>query len=230
MFYGVGDPNNGEGKASYKQTKYSDFSVPYATVYVSTPAESASNVQGQFQFKYAVLVPDNQPAGTYAGTINYQVIRDDTLAVIKSGSANIRIIVGSYFRLSVDRGSADFETMKPGAVKDNVPAEGIIVTSKTNTGNPWYLKISNDNPLSSGPYIIPESNLIWYGWTDGKGTWYGNGNNSITLVPDLMYASGATEGNNLPDGTDNHLKFKLTIPSGQPGGKYLSNIKLTMTE
>jgi hypothetical protein len=45
-----------------------------------------------------------------------------------------------------------------------------------------------------------------------------------------MYASGANEGNNLPNGTNNHLKFKLSIPKGQPGGKYLSNVKLTLTE
>jgi hypothetical protein len=185
-------------------------------------------VQGQIQFKYAVQVPNDQPAGTYNGTINYEI--DQVGGATVTGSANIQVIVGNYFRLSTDRGTADFETMKPGQTKDNVPVEGIIITSKTNTGNPWFLKISDNSPLSAGPYIIPNSNLIWYGWTDGKGTWYGNGTNAVTLVPELMYASGAAETNNLPNGTNNHLKMKLTIPPGQPGGKYLSTIQLTMTE
>jgi hypothetical protein len=229
-YYGVGDPNNGEGQASYNNKSYVDFSLAPATVYTSTVQESAANVQGQFQFKYAVKVPDNQAVGTYNGTINYRVIRDDTSAVINSGSVSIRVVVGSLFRLSVDRGSIDFEKMKPGETKDNVPVEGVIVTGKTNTGNPWYLKISNDSPLSSGPYTIPNTNFIWYGWTDGAGTWYGTGTNQLTFVPDLVYSSAANESNNMPNGTNSHLKFKLTIPKGQPGGKYLSNVKLTLTE
>jgi hypothetical protein len=217
----------------YNYRTYVPFSFADTNVYESgTDADetitSPTYKDWEHQFKYAIQVPNNQPAGTYTGTITYSMgeIGGSTL----TKTCQISIDVGNYFRLSVDRGSGDFETMKPGAVKDNVPVEGIIITSKTNTGNPWYLKISNDNPLSSGPYVIPNSNLIWYGWTDGVGTWYGTGNNSITFAPELMYASGANERNNMPDGTNNHLKFKLTIPSGQPGGKYLSNIKLTMTE
>jgi hypothetical protein len=217
----------------YNYQKYVNFSMAPSDVYLSGPVaiESPSPEQPtaevELQFKYAIQVPDNQPAGTYTANIIY---RGDEGAISATRTTPISITVGSYFRLSVDRGSVDFETMKPGAVKDNMPPDGIIITSKTNVGNPWYLKISNDNPLSSGPYIIPNSNLIWYGWTDGKGTWYGTGTNPITLVPDLIYASGASERNNMPDGTNNHLKFKLTIPGGQPGGKYITNIKLTMTE
>lgn len=226
---------NGIG-TRHNYQKYMDFSTSPTLIYDSAGTfESVSpepdpGTDVQLQFKYAIQVPDNQPPGIYQGTITYTGAEDGVGGVTGTRTAPISVTVGSYFRLSVDRGSADFETMKPGAVKDNVPAEGIIITSKTNTGNPWYLKISNDNPLSSGPYVIPNSNLIWYGWTDGVGTWYGTGNNSITFAPELMYASGANETNNMPDGTNNHLKFKLTIPSGQPGGKYLSNIKLTMTE
>jgi hypothetical protein len=229
IFYGLGDPNDGPGKGGFNQ-KYINFSLAPTTVYTSTTFEAASNVQGQFQFKYAVLVPNNQPAGTYRGTINYQIIKDSDHSVINSGTADIQVIVGNLFSLSADRGTADFVTMKPGETKDNVPPEGIIITSKTNDGNPWFLKISDTSPLSAGPYVIPNSNMIWYGWTDGKGTWYGNGTNAFTFVPSLMYASSMTETNNLPDGTNNHLKLKLTIPPGQPGGKYISTIQLTMTE
>lgn len=230
-YYGApADPRNGAGQGNNMASAYTQFTTSQSEIYRSTLAEGASGVQGQFQFKYAIAVPDNQAQGTYNGIIRYQVIRDDTFAVINSGSVGVKIVIGSLFRLSVDRGTVDFENMKPGDTKDNVPVEGVIVKSKTNVGNPWYLKISNDNPLSNGPYMIPNSNLIWYGWTVGKGTWYGNGTDQMSLVPMLVYAGGMSEGVNLPDGTDNHLKFKLAIPKGQPGGKYLSTIKFTMTE
>jgi hypothetical protein len=231
-YYGNLDPNNGEGtgdKTNYQ--KYVDFPPAQTQVYYCSLAEAPAfpnTVQIQCQFKYAIQVPNNTPPGTYDGIIKYRIITDAPAQY--DASCPIRVVVGNYFRLSVDRGSIDFGSMKPGEAKDNVPGEGIIVTAKTNTGNPWYLKISNDSPLSSGPYVIPNSNFIWYGWTDGAGTWYGTGTNPLTFAPELMYASGVSEKNNMPDGTNNHLKFKLTIPRGQPGGKYMSTVKLTLTE
>ena len=234
MYYGTGATNeakNGAGKGTKSNyQKYVHFRTAPTEVYSSTTFEAppfSSFVQAEIQFKYGLLIPNNQLAGTYNGTIKYSIEAGVTTL---NGQCPISVVVGDYFRLSVDRGSIDFEKMKPGETKDNVPVEGIIVTSKTNVGNPWYLKISNDSPLSSGPYVIPNSSFIWYGWTDGAGTWYGTGANQMTFVPGLMYSSGANEGNNLPNGTNSHLKFKLTVPKGQPGGKYLSNVKLTLTE
>ena len=224
---------NGIGTISNYQ-KYVDFSNAWNLVYTSGPVNiespfpETSEAEREFQLKYAVQVPANQAPGTYTANIQYQGV--ETGGVTVTRTAPISVTVGSFFRLSVDRGMIDFDKMKPGETKDNMPPEGIIVTSMTSTGNPWYLKISNNSPLSSGPYIIPNSNFIWYGWTDGTGTWYGNGNNYMTLLPELMYASGANEKNNMPDGTNNHLKFKLSIPNGQPGGKYLSTVTMTMTE
>jgi hypothetical protein len=224
---------NGIGTISNYQ-KYVDFSPSWNTVYLSGPVTIESPfpedaaAEKELQFKYAIQVPNNQPPGTYTANIEY--LGEEIGGTSATRTAQISVTVGSYFRLSVDRGTIDFEKMRPGETKDNVPVEGVIVTSKTNTGNPWYLKISNDSPLSSGPYVIPNSNFVWYGWTDGGGTWYGTGSDQITFVPELMYASGANEVNNLPDGTNNHLKFKLAVPKGQPGGKYLSTVKLTFTE
>jgi len=232
VYYGTGEAKNGEGqgtKSNYGQ--YVNFQTAPTEVYRSTSFEAPAYpafVQAELQFKYGLSIPNNQPPGTYNGTIKYSIERIG--GTTYNGECPISVVVGNYFRLSVDRGSIDFEKMKPGETKDNVPVEGVIVTSKTNVGNPWYLKISNDSPLSSGPYVIPNSSFIWYGWTDGAGTWYGTGTNQMTFVPDLMYASGINDSNNLPNGTNNHLKFKLSIPKGQPGGKYLSNIKLTLTE
>ena len=223
---------NGIG-TKYNYQKYVDFSTTPADVYLSGPVtiesifpENAS-AERELQFKYAIQVPNNQAPGTYTANITY---KGEDGSGSSTRTAPISVTVGSYFRLSVDRGSVDFEKMRPGETKDNVPGEGVIVTGKTNTGKPWYLKISNDSPLSSGPYMISNTNFIWYGWTEGAGTWYGTGTNQMTFVPDLVYSSGANEGNNMPNGTNNHLKFKLSIPKGQPGGKYLSNVKLTLTE
>jgi hypothetical protein len=224
---------NGIGTISNYQ-KYINFSTAWNQVYLSGPVtiespfpENAS-AERELQFKYAIQVPNNQAPGTYTANIEY--LGEEIGGTSATRTAQISVVVGNYFRLSVDRGTIDFEKMRPGDTKDNVPPEGIIITTSTNTGNPWYLKISNDSPLSSGPYVIPDSNFNWYGWTDGTGTWYGNGNNRVTFVPELMYASGPNEGNTMPNGTNNHLKFKLAIPKGQPGGKYLSTVTMTLTE
>ncbi len=210
---------------------YVNFSASPQNVYISSVADAAGNDQEtserEFQFKYGVIVPKKQPPGTYTTTITYAV-NDGT----DSGSrtADISVTVGDLYALSVDRGTVDFEKMTPGQTKDNVPVEGVILLSQTNQGNPWFLKISSDSPLSSGPDIIPGSNFIWYGWTDGKGIWHGNGTDQINLVPMLMYSSGATETYAGVDGVKNHLKFKLTVPKGQPGGRYMTNVKVSMME
>jgi len=220
----------------YNYQGYVPFSTAYQDVYLSgapgtfeVPPTSGFPPERlrswEHQFKYAIQVPANQPPGTYTGTIYYRVDPAGT-----ERTATISVTVGSYFRLSVDRTLIDFEKMSPGEIKDNVPVEGSIINSKVSTGNPWYLKISNDSPLSSGPYIIPNTNLIWYGWSDGSGKWFGNGDDQMTLVPQIMYSSSINEGVNIPDGISNHLKFKLTIPKGQPGGKYISNVRITMSE
>jgi hypothetical protein len=217
---------------------YSDFSTSWTYIYnsglptIEAPSTFSDHQNREFQFKYAVKVPDNQPPGAYEGYIEYIANETSNSPMETNIIRNAKIIVTilPYFRLSVDRGTIDFDKMSPGQTKDNIPVEGVIVTSKSNTGNPWYLKISNDNPLSNGPYMIPNSNFIWYGWTDGSGRWYGNGTDQMSLTPMLAYSSGVIEGNNLPNGTNNHLKFKLTIPKGQSGGKYITTVRLTMTE
>jgi hypothetical protein len=234
--YNITHTKEATGTKNYYGSYVNFLDNIYADVYTCSstdpddiPILGTHTVDWEHQFKYAVQVPNNQPPGTYTGRISYRVEGIGGGMAVES-YADITVTVGNYFRLSIDRGSIDFEKMSGGETKDNVPVEGIIITSKTNVGNPWYLKISNDSPLSTGPYLIPNSNFIWYGWSDGTGRWYGNGTNAMTLVPELMYSSGATESNNLPNGTNNHLKFKLTVPKGQPGGKYITNVKLTLTE
>jgi spore coat protein U-like protein len=140
------------------------------------------------------------------------------------------VTVSSVFELSIDQGVIDFGRMRPGDVKWNIPSSGITVTARTNNGKPWYLKVSAATPFSFGSYMIPYSKFVWTGWTDGAGRWYGTGNNFMTPTPSLVYASGLGEENNLPNGTNNHFKFKLTVPENQAPGVYTTTVKFTMTE
>ncbi len=154
---------NGLGtKHNYQH--YVNFSISPALVYDSAGSSESANpesdsMERELQFKYAIQVPDNQPIGTYTANIIYTGSEDGGVTRTRTAPISITVVNGNLFTLSVDRGTADFETMKPGETKDNVPEEGIIITSMTNTGNPWFLKISNTSPLSAGPYIIPNSDL-----------------------------------------------------------------------
>lgn len=144
--------------------------------------------------------------------------------------ATFSVDVATVFELSIDQGFVDFGRMSPGETKWNMPPAGIMVQAKTNCGKPWFLKISNDAPFTSGQNYIPNSNFQWYGWTQGNGKWHGTGENVMSVTPALVYSSGVGEENNLPGGTINFLKFKLKIPNNQAPGNYTTVVKFTMTE
>lgn len=227
--YTNGTGNKFNYKGVYKPISTSPILL-YESVTSESPFPELDSAEREFQFLYAVQPPGDTPPGNYKANVMFLAQQIDTPYLSITRTVPITVNVVGTFRLSIDRGSIDFDKMSPGETKDNVPVEGVILTSKSSFGNPWYLKISNDNPLSNGPYMIPNTNFIWYGWSDGTGRWYGTGNDQMTLVPALMYSSGAAEGMNIPDGTLNHLKFKLSIPKGQSGGKYITNVRITMTE
>ena len=158
----------GQGTFTNYQT-YVPFPTSYQDVYLTAVDEAdtfpnPATIEVQPQFKYAIQVPSDQAPGIYTGTIRYLAI-DDSGSPQADVSANVEITVTPTFQLSIDRGTIDFESMLPGQEKDNVPVESIVVTTKTSSGNPWYLKISNNSPLTSGPNIIPNSNFYWYGWS-----------------------------------------------------------------
>lgn len=158
------------------------------------------------------------------------IIGGTGFALTSSQTSLFTVTVSSVFELSIDQGVVDFGRMKPGETKWNIPSSGISVTARTNSGKPWYLKISSATPFSYGPNMIPYSKFVWTGWTDGAGKWYGTGNNSMTPTPSLVYSSGLGEENNLPNGTGNHFKFKLSVPENQAPGVYTTTVKFTMTE
>ena len=151
-------------------------------------------------------------------------------ALSASQQATFTVTVNSVFELSIDQGLIDFGKMNPGDQQNNIPSRGLVVTSKTNGGNPWYLKINAAVPFSSGDKIIPNSNFRWSGWSDGSGTWYGTGNNIVNPSPAIAYSSGPGEESNMPAGVLNHFKFKLNVPNNQAPGVYATLVKFTMTE
>ncbi|MCX5749797.1 MAG: hypothetical protein NTZ10_06105 [Candidatus Saganbacteria bacterium] len=153
-----------------------------------------------------------------------------SFALSSTQQSTFTVTVSSIFELSIDQGMIDFGRMKPGEVKWNIPPSGVTVTAKTNSGKSWFLKVSASNPFSYGSYMIPYSKFVWTGWTDGAGRWYGTGNNIMTPTPSLVYASALGEENNLPSGTNNHFKFKLSVPENQSPGVYTTTVKFTMTE
>ncbi len=151
-------------------------------------------------------------------------------AAATTQEAEVNVEVESVFSISVDQGFVDFERMKPGEVKWNIPYTALTTTSKTNRNNPWYLKINTIGDLTSGDSNIPSQNLSWYGWTQGLGTWYGRKENPLTTTPILVYSSAPSEYSNFPGGTQNTFKFKLRVPENTKPGIYSTTIKFTMTE
>lgn len=223
--------HSGQGTYFIGSPTYTGFSTSFNKVYLTATNETTPSAEVQPQFKFAIDVPGNQAPGVYSGQITFRITplsNEDVVNVDKT--LNISIEVLPLFQLLIDRGTIDFETMLPGKEKDNVPVEGIIVTALTSNNNPWFLKISDNSPLTSGPHVIPNANFMWYGWTDGSGRWYGTGDDALSQNPQLCYSSGAGESSNAPDGTLNHFKFKLKVPAKQRPGRYMSVVKFTLTE
>ncbi|MDD5456165.1 MAG: hypothetical protein PHV30_03940 [Candidatus Margulisbacteria bacterium] len=148
-------------------------------------------------------------------------------------SVQVMVNVKSFFELAVDRNLIDFKTMNPGEMKRDMPDnEGVKVNIKSNSGTPWFLKISDMYELTNGKDVISNGNFVWYGYPSktALGTWYGNGEDKISLSPALAYSSNTSEYNNLPNGTDLFFKFALKIPPKQNSGLYRSIVAFTLTE
>ncbi len=141
-----------------------------------------------------------------------------------------KVTVDTVFELSLDRTDIDFGQMSPGEVKNDIPASGIKVISKSNSGKKWYLRVNAIDKLRDGDQAIDNSHFFWYGWSEGKGRWAGTGNDMFSTLPMLAYESSSEEGINLPLGTKNVFKFKLDVPPDQKAGRYETVVRFTLTE
>ena len=140
------------------------------------------------------------------------------------------VTVKSIFELTLDRTDIDFGSMRPGDVKYDIPPTGIKVTSRSNSGQKWSLKVSAATDFRDGDRVIENQNFYWYGWTEGAGKWYGTGEDKFATLPITVYESTDSEGINLPNGTNNFFKFKLALPQNQRAGQYATLVKFTLTE
>ncbi len=149
---------------------------------------------------------------------------------VDTAIVNARVEVASVFEISLDRPDIDFGEMRPGETKTDIPATGIKVKAKTNTGNRWYLLMNAISELRFGDKYIDNKYFSWYGWSEGQGKWYATGETPMSLVPFTVYESTTDEGINLPNGTTNVFKFKLDLPRDQVAGKYETIVRFTLTE
>lgn len=134
--------------------------------------------------------------------------------------------------ISTDHRSLFFGLMQLGEEKE-LTQLGIYhnqITCSSTNGNSWYLKISLLKPLTSGEETIPFEDFKWQlVWTNGKGTVVNPYQfKEFSLVPDLVYISGADEAG----GSSINFQFKyyLKIPEVQTSGVYNTTIRFTLTE
>ena len=118
-----------------------------------------------------------------------------------------------------------------GAIKEDIPSNGLVVTCTTDQGNSWSLKIRDDYPLrhvSDPSSMIPNTNLKWYGLStsDPSNTSLVTTREDFTIER-TIYMGAAGEG---ASGTNITMKFELTLPPALQSGTYGTNIVFTLTE
>lgn len=147
---------------------------------------------------------------------------------LETGNLNLELNVKTVFSIELNRTDIDFETMRPGETKRDIPAAGIKVTTKSNTANKWYLYIQSLSELRDNDQYIEKKNFKWYGFSEGNGRWAEKEEAPLELTPVLAYESSIQEG--ITSGINHFFKFKLTVPEKQLPGRYTSVIKFTLTE
>ncbi len=140
------------------------------------------------------------------------------------------VVVGSTFRLSVDKNRIDFGLIKPGERIEFYPGRYYNqVTALSNNGKTWYLKMSLPHDLQGARgRIIPRQSLKWQVHsTDGQGIKQ-DGWNSFQQQSTLVYTSGPqdSQGNEVKI----RLKYALDTPGDAIAGYYQATIYYTITE
>jgi len=144
-------------------------------------------------------------------------------------SINLTVLVQGSFNLMVNTDSFDFYSLMPGQTGDMSRSEGITVAGTSSGGNPWYLKVSTSNPLSSGANYIPNESFTWHGSSEGQGTWYGAEERSISESNGTAYISSVDESDSASR-IINKFKFRLHVPEDTKPGEYTTTVMFTMTE
>ena len=81
--------------------------------------------------------------------------------------------VHATFSIETDLTSINFGAMNPNGTKGDVPSQGVTVKCTTDQGNPWYLRLHLETPLTNvnnPSSMISNENFWWYGMsTTGSG-------------------------------------------------------------
>jgi len=147
----------------------------------------------------------------------------------QSSNITISVIVQGSFNIMVSTDSFDFARLMPGQTGESSRKEGILVAGTSTSGNPWYLKVTASNPLTSGSDIIPNDNFTWYGTSEGQGNWFGGKEKNFSDQNNTAYVSSADEVD-LGKMVANKFKFKLHVPEDTKPGVYTTTVMFTMTE
>jgi hypothetical protein len=149
-------------------------------------------------------------------------------ALQATNSLTVVVTVQGSFNLIVNSDSFDFARLAPKQTGEMTRSDGIAVTGVSSSGNPWYLKVSAEKPLTSGSNTIPNENFTWYGTSEGTGAWHGTAEKSLA-DPGAAYASSAEEANKA-NKVVNKFKFRLHVPEDTKPGDYRTTVMFTMTE
>jgi hypothetical protein len=149
-------------------------------------------------------------------------------ALQATNSLTVVVTVQGSFNLIVNSDSFDFARLAPKQTGEMTRSEGIAVTGVSSSGNPWYLKVSAEKPLTSGSNTIPNDNFTWYGTSEGTGAWHGTAEKSLADTG-AAYVSSADEANQASV-VANRFKFRLHVPEDTKPGDYRTTVLFTMTE
>jgi hypothetical protein len=150
-------------------------------------------------------------------------------ALLATNGITAVVTVQGTFNLMVNTDSFDFTRMSPGQSGEMSRAEGVEVAGASSDGNPWYLKVSAEKPLTSGSNTIPNENLTWYGSSEGQGQWNGAEENNLADPNAAAYISTAEEADQVKK-IVNKFKFMLRVPEDTKAGEYSTTVMFTMTE
>ena len=139
--------------------------------------------------QFNVDIPGGQPAGIYTTSIVLKM-RDTATSKEVEEIVNVTLEVNPSFSISASPSNLNFSQTDPGGTTET---KDFSVTCSTNTNNPWSVNLRVISELTSGSYIIPNTNFHWsQGSLVGGGTWDA-GTGYVDTTPHTFYNSGAEE-------------------------------------
>ncbi|MBI4727442.1 hypothetical protein HY768_09555 [candidate division TA06 bacterium] len=142
----------------------------------------------------------------------------------------VQIAIAGTFTLSLSGGATvDLGTTTLNTTV-NTEASPIIVTVLSNyAGSLWYLKIHDNQALTSGSYTIPNASYT-HKSSGGAGVHLDLIYTAMTTSASLFYTCDLlTEDNNLPGGTAITCNLQVAVPNNQNAGTYSNTTTYTLT-